>query len=130
MNTSSITPTPPPCPPWCGLPAGHPYDDENRPGEPIRTHRLVLAQKPSRFTGPDYEDRITIEALAELLPDGTEQVWPPAVEGQVDGDQILTSRLESGAGLSPAELRRLGKFLRRGLVLAATRLEAIERGQA
>lgn len=124
MNTTTVEQpvVAPPCPSWCGLPAGHPYDDEDLPGQPVRTHRLVVAESPA---GRGHY--VDIGVVAQLLEDGTEQLIDlPAVEAQIDGDLVLTNRDADRRGLSPAELRELAGFLVRALNMAADRLEAIE----
>jgi hypothetical protein len=101
-----------------GLPPDHPYEYDGS-----RTHELVVARLASRYSDAPHE--ISIVSTAKLRADGGEDLSePPHVEGELDGDGVLT-RVPP---LTSAELRELGRFLKRSLTLAAVRLEAIERG--
>ena len=85
MPTIKLT-TPPGCPWWCELPAGHPYDPKPAPGELTRHHQacvIEFAVSRTVFVDGDGRASVAIEAY-EAVTDGELELQPPIVATRFD----------------------------------------------
>ncbi len=85
MPTIKLT-TPPGCPWWCELPAGHPYDPKPAPGELTRHHQacvIEFAVSRTVFVDGDGRASVAIEAY-EAVTDGKLELQPPIVATRFD----------------------------------------------
>ena len=62
-----------PCPPWCIIPAPHPFQPSGRPGEGVREHVAAFG-------------RIEVREVEETTAEGTAWSSGPLVRVHHDGD--------------------------------------------
>ena len=76
-----------PCPPWCGLPAGHGFDPQLGDDPDFRCHQASLRLSAELEEGGQVH--AVISAWEEMYPDGRVELMSPAV----DLDAVKTDRL-------------------------------------
>ena len=88
-DTDTLTPTLP-CPAWCELPAGHPYESFLDDGQMRRYHVRTVVENIPTIGHEDLGALVQLSSAEDVPEDGEARLAPVSVEvfGYEEGDRL------------------------------------------